>query len=1131
MDYKSEYEKLKKENKELQELNNELLKNINNNCKQSKDLSILFNNSTIGMVVCSIDGRFLKVNSSFENITEYTEEELLKMTFKEITYPDDLNIDLKLLYSLLEGKNNTYQIEKRYITKSKKTIWINLSAALVRDKNNNPDVFIGTIEDITKRKEIEAAYLFNKEVYKDTALLLQSVLDGIPDIIGIQNSNHEIIKYNKAGYKFLQKSPKQVYGKKCFNLIGRKEPCDICSITNSCISKKSEKHEQYFPEFDIWFDIRTYPILDDKKEIKYVIEHLRDITSIKEIQSELKNAKESWEHIFQAIGHPVAILDENKNVIDVNNVFLSKIKKEKKKLVGKNYKKELGISQHCSERKCPFNNQNNEQEKNFEEIRIEAFNGYYLILCTPVYENDKLKYVIFIATDISYKIKAEEKFKHQENLLRQQNAEYYTVNEELLTKNKRIEEIYNRLLKANHEIKSNNTKIKSIIKNFPNGSITLLDDKLKIILTGGLEYDEYNINPEDFENKHLSELLSKKLYNANKEYLEKALRGEASHYEVKSKNNGFYINYVFPISDEKTKIKNVLLLSSNISELKNVEFELVTINEKLHNAQKEILIRNKIAESFVISEERDVFYQILNLLINEFNSQYGYFGYINDEGDLICPSLTYNVWDECKMDEKTIIFPREKWGGAWGKSLIEKTTIIKNSALNVPNGHIQLNNTIASAIIDNYSNELIGQIVFANKKGGYNEFDKIKLDNLADYIAPLLKSALREIKYKDEILEAKNKAEESDRLKSAFLANLSHEIRTPMNGILGFIDFLVKPDLNQDTKEEFIDIIKKSSKQLLTIITDIIEIAKIETNQIAINNELININQIIEEICDGFSILIPKNKEQNILFTPSLNDDNAYFETDLLKFKQIISNIIDNAIKYSENGDILIAYEIVDNYIIISIKDQGIGIEKENLEIIFKRFYKIESGLQEFRDGTGLGLSISKAYAEVLDGDIHVDSKKGSGSTFYVSLPFKHIIENIELPDKKESTIPDFSNYKVVVVDDDPFVLRYFIEVLEETNIFVQTYESIIDAIEKIKHDIDIDIILMDLKMPELNGYVAIDIIKKFNKKTPVIAQTAYALKEDIEKIQKHGFDDCITKPIDFDILINILNKYLKNDR
>ena len=270
-----------------------------------------------------------------------------------------------------------------------------------------------------------------------------------------------------------------------------------------------------------------------------------------------------------------------------------------------------------------------------------------------------------------------------------------------------------------------------------------------------------------------------------------------------------------------------------------------------------------------------------------------------------------------------------------------------------------------------------------------NQRDKIEKQN-QEYVA--LNEELKETN--KHLVAATEKAEQSDRLKSSFLANLSHEIRTPMNGILGFTDLLKEKDLESDEKELYIDIIKRSCQQLMGIITDIVEISKIDTGQIAANISNTNIYELVEEVWSIFKLQCTEKPQIEISIDIDHSCKNLFIDTDEVKLKQIFSNLANNALKYTDKGFIKISLQKLGDKIAFSVEDSGIGIRQENLGIIFNRFVRIESDKDSVTRGAGLGLAIAAAYVRLLGGVIDVKSEYGKGSIFTVRMPIKFAREH-----------------------------------------------------------------------------------------------------------------------------------------
>lgn len=380
----------------------------------------------------------------------------------------------------------------------------------------------------------------------------------------------------------------------------------------------------------------------------------------------------------------------------------------------------------------------------------------------------------------------------------------------------------------------------------------------------------------------------------------------------------------------------------------------------------------------------------------------------------------------------------------------------------------------------------------------------------------------------DKLNEALEKALESDRLKSAFLSNMSHEIRTPMNGILGFINLLNKPNLSQSQISEYSAIINKSGDRLLNTINDIIDISKIEAGEVVISNTETSINTEIEEL---YAFFLPEanRKGLSLLLKPSISVDNLTVNTDNHKLHGILTNLIKNAIKYTNKGSVTLGYSIKNNFIEFFVKDTGIGIPKNRLQAIFNRFEQADIDDANVFEGSGLGLAIAKAYTNMLGGKISVESTDGIGSTFKFTVPHnrKETIEMEKQSDYIENTTSRIEHLNLLIVEDD-IVSSYFLEtILEKDFKKINIVENGIEAIEYCKNNQEIDLVLMDIKMPIMNGYEATKEIRKFNKELLIIAQTAYALHGDKEKAIEAGCNDYIVKPINKELLLKTIDKLI----
>jgi signal transduction histidine kinase/DNA-binding response OmpR family regulator len=377
-----------------------------------------------------------------------------------------------------------------------------------------------------------------------------------------------------------------------------------------------------------------------------------------------------------------------------------------------------------------------------------------------------------------------------------------------------------------------------------------------------------------------------------------------------------------------------------------------------------------------------------------------------------------------------------------------------------------------------------------------------------------------------ELLKAKEKAEESDKLKTAFLNNISHEIRTPMNAIIGFSALLCEPDNDSQARQSYIDIIMQSSNHLLEIISDIVDISNIDANLVQPVEKEVNIKATLKMMYDQF---LPRANEKNLklIIEPGFFDHDALILTDNIKLTQILSNLVNNALKFTDSGSIKIGVRQTGDFLEFHVTDTGIGILPIYHDKIFDRFFQVQDSVARIYEGTGLGLSISKANVELIGGKIWLISEQGKGTTFYFTIPFKRqiitpeVIHEVRMPDDNI-----FSGKKKILVAEDIEsnfkLIKYF---LSRTNVDIVKASNGKEAVEKCLSDSQIDMVLMDIKMPVMDGFTAVKLIRKAKLTLPIIAQTAYS--DDRDSAIAVGCDGFISKPFDKKSLLKVMAEYI----
>ena len=367
-----------------------------------------------------------------------------------------------------------------------------------------------------------------------------------------------------------------------------------------------------------------------------------------------------------------------------------------------------------------------------------------------------------------------------------------------------------------------------------------------------------------------------------------------------------------------------------------------------------------------------------------------------------------------------------------------------------------------------------------------------------------------------ELVQAKEKAEQSDKLKSAFLANMSHEIRTPMNGILGFTELLKTPNLSSEQRTEFIDVIQTSGDRMLNTINDIIDISKIESGMVNIAMQDINLPAFMNDMYVFFQ---PAMQSKAIDFRLNENNGNPLnlLHSDPDKLNSILTNLIKNACKFTPSGTIEFGYTINKEFIHFYVNDTGVGIPQDRQKAIFDRFVQADVADSRVFEGSGLGLSIAKSYTEMLNGTISLQSEVGKGTSFTVSLPIPTTARNNEPPKYELHNTNNKllnQNLKLLVAEDDPVSVELLKLLLKDIATEILVANNGQEALQTVKAHTDIDLILMDIKMPIIDGFTTTSKIREFNKSVKIIAQSAFAQPEDIRRAKDAGCNDFILKPI-----------------
>jgi len=1026
-------------------------------------------------------GKAIRWNKNFEIISGYNAQEIDKLKAPQSYYSkEDLNKAIPFIEEVKrEGEG---KIELELITKDNKKISTEYAVSALR-LDSGEIILISIGRDISERKTTEFVLKENEENLRIT---LNSIGEGVITL----NNKGEIVRLNPAAQKLTGWKIKEAF-KKPLN--------EVFKILNNTNKLENIKHIKYranteeiskLPTSGILIaksgkriPISNYiaPIKNDLGEVTGTVLTFKDQTKEMEYKQKLLESKITAERYLDIAAQIILALDKNGNIVLLNDSGHKILGYKKGEISGKNWFDTCLPPQKANENKNAFkmlmrgsnkglNYENPIKRKNGNELIIL---WYYTVLKD---NNGNINGLLCSGKDIT-------------DIKRAEKALVIS------------EERYNLAMQAAND---------GIF------DLDLVSNKIYFSPRWKkmLGYKENEIKNDISEWKRLiwSEDLKK-----SEEILKEHLEGKRNRFEIEYKmkhKNGQWIDILLRASatfDEEGKPSRLIGTHVDISERKHIE-EALKRSEEIFRS----FLENINLVGLILDKEGNM------LFVNDYMLELT--GWKRQE-------VLYKNWFEYLISEEN----RESIKYIFHSTVVEKAfPITYEIELVTKKGKkkiIRMSNTM---VCDEYGNvktvTSIGEDITEHKKFE----DQLKqlneeLRNQNEVYLALndeqnkTLSQLQNINI--ELKEANKKAEESDKLKSAFLANMSHEIRTPMNGIVGFTDLLKEKDLEEERKQKYIGVIQQSTDRMLSMINDLIDISIIETGQIEIKIEKTDLNNLLHNI---YILYKPIAQEKQLKFSCKTEPEQVdiQIETDELKLKQIISHLIKNAIKYTDKGRIHFGYSIKGEQIEFFVKDTGIGIDDNMYMKIFECFRQVNLNVGSADEGSGLGLSISKAFVEMLGGNIWLESKPGYGSTFYFTHPYKRLDNPIEpTPEihiKKEDMKEQVT---ILIAEDDEISYLYLKEIAAEANMKAIRALNGNETIELCRKHPEIRLVLMDIKMPEMNGYDATKVIKKFRPNLPIIAQTAYALTRDKERALEAGCDGYLSKPIKKSELLYFLHK------
>ncbi len=670
---------------------------------------------------------------------------------------------------------------------------------------------------------------------------------------------------------------------------------------------------------------------------------------------------------------------------------------------------------------------------------------------------------------------------------------------------------------------------------------TDLDGNLTFVNLKAIDVFEYG---SDFyiQNLRFIELITKEDRNRCKEYFKKIIAGEIipeSEYTAITKSGR-----KFPVTIHATRmyanneLTGVSIVMFDITKEKFAERRALNYQENM------LFLSNSALKFLTFSNDDDIFIFIgksLSKIVPKSVVVVFSYDQSNNTSYIRFISGIYSYVEQIvkilgkSPEEFSIVLPQ----GFKNKYLSHKTLMRLDSLedatgtgwpvepVNMIQKMLHVNNFYSMGM--SREGKLYGGILIATKR----EADTVDSQLIETFVYQA-GIALHRKQVENELVKAKLIAEESDRLKSAFLANMSHEVRTPLNGILGLAQLLLKSDIAPEMHNDYVKMIVESGSSLLTLIEDIMDVSKIEAKQMKIKYKPFHLNTLMDQL---YSIFLAHplfqqknaNDQQNLELRCIKPEENIFLISDPDRLQQIFVNLIGNALKFTQRGFVEFGYEVKKKQILFYVKDSGIGIPKDKTEKIFERFTQVDNTLARKFGGSGLGLAISKGLVNLLNGNIWCESNLGEGSSFYFNVPYHPttLTSNSASPSKTGLTDHNWNDYTVLIVEDDKINFRVMEAMLRNTKINIIHADNGRKAIDCIRANPQIDLVLMDVHLPELSGLEATRIILNINPHIPIIAQTANAMSDDKDKCIEAGCVDYISKPIDMGTLFSKISKYL----
>ncbi len=1055
-----------------------------NNKRKIEQAYHIINKSSSVAFLCENSYDFPVVFGS-ENAKElfgFTHDEFINGEVKiyEIVHPDDLPEIGQQVFSLL--KSETYTTIKpapfRIVTKQKEVKWVKVNIDILKDEKGKVTHVQGIIEDYSDRKKVEDAYFESNQRIKDQ-------FNNTPLASIITDKEFNVIEWNNSAQRIFGFTQEEAIGNNLNDLIIPSHlKIDLSAVRKKIISQAGgnrNTNENIRKDGSIivcdWYNVT---LKDASNNVIGIASMADDITERKRNEQLLFNTNSRLKEQFNNTPLASIIWDLNMKVVEWNYSAEKIFGYTAKEAIGKTAFELIvpsAITDEITEvrenlitEKGGFRNTNDNLRKDGEKIVCNWYNATLKDL------EGNITGMASLVEDITDRINVKK-------LIEKSEKKYKDL----------FEKSYDSVLiiKDNHFVDCNEATLK--LFGFESKEELYLIHPSKIS-------PEYQFDGESSFIK-AETLMKATIENGSNKF----------RWNHKRKNGQVFLaDVTLTRIEDFDNVPTIHVIVKDIS----VEYKKEQLEKVVYNISKAVSTADDFEEyvQFIKKE--------LHKVINTNNF---YIALYEPSTDIITMAIMVDEKEDCTE------FPAK--GSLTGHVIKSNKPLLVNSKQ-----HYKL---IEEGIVDmvgfeskvwvgvplKTNDEVIGAIVVQSydDENAYKEEDLQLLEFVADQIGMSIQRKNAE----DELKKALVKAQESDKLKSSFLANMSHEIRTPMNGIIGFSELLLNADVNEFDRKKYSSVVMNSSKQLLNIVNDILDISKIEAGVVKLNYQRTCINKLIDDLYNFYKpISIDNNVD--LYIEKGLDSTKSTIEIDGPKLNQVLTNLLSNAFKFTNEGSIKFGYKLINNNLEFFVKDSGIGIDKDLQNVIFDRFMQAEENYKKQTKGTGLGLAISKKFIELFNGEIWLESNE-NGTIFYFTVPYTPSktgrITTVVVP--KSKTIPiDTMEMTILIAEDEEYNILYMNELFSNTKIKVIEAINGKEAIELANKHPEIEMIFMDIKMPILNGYEAMEEIKKTRPSIPIIALSAFAMESDRETALEKGFDAYLTKPLERKKLFELMGQY-----